>query len=555
MRNYLWITLLFFQILWISCSTPSEPTLSNQVFYMNLDAGLSTLDPAYARDQASDWMTAQIFNGLVELDTLLAVKPAIAENWDISSDGLTYTFKIRDNVYFHDHPQFGKNNTRKVKASDFVYSFTRVCNPQTASTGQWVFNGKIEGLASFKSGEANHVSGFVAPNDTTFIIRLTRPFPPLLGLLAMPYCRVVPREIVELLGEQFRMNPIGTGPFQLFSWEENHYLILHKNDKYFEHEHGLSLPYLDAVMVRFIPSRLSAFIEFLQGKIDMINGLDDAYKDELFLSDGTISEKYVDSFRIIRAPQLNTEYLGILVDTTLGDDHPLLDVKVRKALNYAVDRPKLVTYLLNEMGYAAESGFIPKGMPAFDPVKVQGYTYDPDLAKKLLAEAGYPKGQGLPEITLHSTPKYENIAEFIQKSFENIGVRLSVQNLQGGALRTEIYNSKIHFWRASWIADYPDGENYMALFYSKNHSPTGPNTTHFSLPVFDVLYEQALETKNDSARFLLYQKMDSVLLERAPIIPLYYDRSLRLVHHNIQGFYTNPMNHLMLKYVKKLPHG
>ena len=155
-----------------------ENTSTANVFYMNLDGGLSTLDPAYARDQASDWMTAQVFNGLVELDSLLHVQPAIAKSWDISADGLQYTFHLRKDVYFHTHPQFGPDSTRRVNAQDFVYSFTRICDPQTASTGQWVFNGKIKGLEEFKSNTLSSIQGFQAINDSTFGITLTRPFPP-----------------------------------------------------------------------------------------------------------------------------------------------------------------------------------------------------------------------------------------------------------------------------------------------------------------------------------------------------------------------------------------
>jgi len=518
---------------------------------MNLDAGLSTLDPAYARDQASDWMTAQLFNGLVELDTALQVRPAIAKSWDISPDGLRYTFQLRRDAYFHLHPALGSDSTRTVMASDFVYTFTRICDPQTASTGQWIFNGKIEGLSDFQRGDAKGISGFRALDDSTFQIELTRPFPPFLGLLAMPYGRVVPREVVQAMGEAFRMRPVGTGPFQLFDWEENNYLILHKNPQYFELQGDQQLPYLDAVKVDFIPSRLSAFIEFVQGKLDMLNGLDDSYKDELLRTDGTVNPDYAQKFRVVRAPQLNTEYLGMLVDSTLDATHPLLDPRVRRALNYAIDREKLVTYLLNDMGYPAHAGFIPKGMPGFATSKVSGYSYNPDSARILLHQAGYPGGEGLPILNLNSTQKYANISAYIQKSFENIGVKLAIQNLQGGALRKAIYNSQIHFWRASWIADYPDGENYLALFYSGNHSPSGPNTTHYHNPEFDRLYQQAMQYPQDSIRFELYHAMENLMLEAAPIIPLYYDRSLRLVQPYIEGFYGNPMNHLILKYVRK----
>ena len=552
-RFQILLCITYFCVAFLStnCGKPVDKPVDKQVFRMNLDAGLSTLDPAYARDQASGWMTSQLFNGLVQLDKELRVLPSLASSWNISSDGLTYSFTLRQDVSFHPDPCFAPASTRHVKAQDVLYSFTRICNPQTASSGLWVFKGKIQGLEAYQKGEKTHIQGFEAPNDSTFLIHLTQPFPPFLGLLAMPYGFVLPREAVEAYGEDFRSHPIGTGPFKFFRWEENAHLILHRNPNYFEQAGNTSLPYLDAVRVSFIPSRLSAFIEFVQGKLDMINALDESYKDEILHPDGSIKSPYKEQYTFLMAPQLNTEYLGIQVDSSLASEHPLYHPKVRQALNYAIDRPRMVKYLLNGMGYAAESGFVPKGMPSHDPEKVEGFTFDPNRARSLLEEAGYPGGKGLPEITLYSTPKYANISEFIQKSLENIGVKLSIQNLQGGALRKEIYGANIHFWRASWIADYPDAENYLALFYSPNHSPSGPNTTHFRLPEYDDLYQQAMNISTDSLRYSLYQEMDRLMLESAPIIPLFYDRSLRIIQPNIQGLYSNPMNFLSLKRVRK----
>ena len=548
---FLCITGVCLGFLFTTCGKPVEKPVDNQVFRMNLDAGLSTLDPAYARDQASGWMTSQLYSGLVQLDRNLRVLPCLAKQWEVSPNGTTYTFTLRDDVYFHPDSVFSPAQTRKVIAPDVLFSFTRICNPTTASSGQWVFNGKIQGLEAFQAGEKEYITGFEAPNDSTFIIHLTRPFPPFLGLLAMPYGFVVPREAVEAYGEDFRAHPVGTGPFHLFTWEENSHLILHRNPAYFESEHGRSLPYLEAVRVSFIPSRLSAFIEFVQGKLDMINALDESYKDEILHPDGSIKSPYKEQYQFLMAPQLNTEYLGMQVDPSLTQDHPLSKVKVRQAFNYAIDRPRMVKYLLNGMGYPAESGFIPKGMPGHDAQQVRGYTFDPVKARNLLAEAGYPGGKGMPEITLYSTPQYANISEYIQKSLENIGVKLSIQNLQSGALRKEIYGSKIQFWRASWIADYPDAENYLALFFSSNHSPSGPNTTHFSQFPFDTLYQQSMRIPTDSLRFPLYQEMERIMLTSAPIIPLFYDRSLRILQPQIQGLTSNPMNFLNLKRVKK----
>ncbi|MEL6590695.1 MAG: ABC transporter substrate-binding protein [Bacteroidota bacterium] len=527
---------------------------------MNLDAGLTTLDPAYARSRSPIWMTAQIFNGLVRLDSNLRVQPAIAKSWEISEDGTQYTFHLRKGVRYHRHPVFFDqyalaDSTREVVAEDFVYSLSRILDPSVASTGKWVFNGKIAGLEAYKSGVSETIAGFASQNDSTFVIRLSKAFPPFLSLLSMPYCYVLPHEIAEHYGQDFQRNPIGTGPFRFFRWKEGQSLILHRNPDYWEKDtQGQSLPYLDAVKVRFIPSRLSAFIAFVHGKLDFIGDLDDSYRDEVLERDGSIKSPYREQYQFLFKPQLNTEYLGIQIDPNLdiSKAHPLLNVKLRQALNYAIDRPKLVRFLLNGMGYPAESGFMPKGLPAFDPEAVQGYTYDPIKARTLLAEAGYPNGEGLDKIVLYSTQKYAAISEFIQKSFEQIGVRAEVQNLDGGTLREERDGLRINFWRASWIADYPDGENYLSLYWSNNFSPEGPNTTHFSSPEYDALYEASLLETNDSLRHQLYHQMERLMIEQAPIVPLYYDRSFRMLQANIQGLGSNPMNYLSLLYVKKL---
>ncbi|MEM6264159.1 MAG: peptide ABC transporter substrate-binding protein [Bacteroidota bacterium] len=540
--------------LWISCEQPPTESSDRTVFRMNLPEGLTTLDPAYARDQRSTWMCTQLFDGLVRLDSSLTPQPALAKKWEIAEDGLTYTFHLRTNAWFHKDPVFS-TKTRRLTAEDVVYSFSRILDPQTASTGAWVFDGRIEGAGEFRNGTANKVTGFQALDDSTFQLTLAKPFPAILGLLAMPYGFVVPKEAVDAYGKDFAKRPIGSGPFQLYRWDINRHLILHKNPTYYEmDEQGNPLPYLDAVSVSFIPSRLSAFVEFLQGKLDFINGLDPSYKDELLRPDGSIQPAYQGKFQIQRAPQLNTEYLGIMVDSEneQAKGNPFLDVRVRKALNYAIDRKKMVNYILNGMGYPGEAGFVPYGMPGYDPEAVQGYTYRPELAQQLLKEAGFPNGKGLPEIALNSTPAYSAISEYLQKAWQQVGIQVNIQNQDGGSLRSAIYGGKVNFWRASWIADYPEGENYLGLFSTARHSPNGPNTTHFTDPRVDSLLLLSQSLVSDSLRWQAYQQIDNWVMEQAPVVVLFYDRSLRLLQNNIKGLEGNPMNHLHLRKVRKL---
>lgn len=543
-------TLLFLYtvFLLISCGYHPQETDNQNVFRFNLPAGLSSLDPAFARDQANTWMCSQIFNGLVSLDSNLNVQPSIAKNWEISDSGKVYIFHLRTNVLFHKHPALGKDSTRAVTAQDFVFSFNRIANPETGSFGQWIFNGKIL-TEQIRTDSFQDLPGFQAINDSTLKITLKKAFPPFISLLAMPYASVVPAEVVRSMGKSFRKAPIGTGPFYLKSWREGQSLILLKNPVYFEYDHEYQLPYLDAIRIGFSASPLTSFNQLVQGEIDFLNRPDLSLKDELFDAGGELLPKWQNQLTLIRKPQLNTEYLGIQMDTQ-NLPHPLSALKIRQALSYAIDRDKIVRFVLKGMGYAAHSGMVPPGMPGTDTTRLSGYTYNPERCKRLLKEAGFPDGKGLPEITLYTSPSYQPVMEMIQYQLAESGIHIKLENGEGSSLREMIYQGKIPFWRASWIADYPDPENYLALFYSPNQAPGGPNTTRFVSSVYDSLYQLSISETRDSSRFKLYNRMQQILIEESPVILLYYDRIIRLTGKKIQGLETDGMNNLILKRVR-----
>jgi len=230
---------------------------------------------------------------------------------------------------------------------------------------------------------------------------------------------------------------------------------------------------------------------------------------------------------------------------------PLTDVRIRQAINYGFNRKKMMKYLRNNLGVAANHGFVPFGLPLFDPSKIDGYYFNPDTARILLEDAGFPLGEGLEEIKLTTTSDYLDLCEFIQFELSKLGIQLDIEVATGGSFRNKVANSNLLFFRGSWIADYPDAENYLSLFYSQNFSPEGPNYTHFSNAEFDALYVQASETRDDSLRAGLYHRMDQIVIDQAPVVPLYYDEVIRFVPLNITGLGINPMNLLVLKSVKK----
>jgi ABC-type transport system substrate-binding protein len=533
---------LLISITWISlviCSCYNPGKSEKKIFHYNEVSGISSLDPALAKSQATMWPAHQLFNTLVEIDNHLNLIPSLAKRWDISDDRMIYTFHLRNDVFFHDDVVFADGKGKKLTASDVEYSLYRIIDKQVASPGAWIFNNKVDPIQPFK-----------AIDDSTFQLRLLRPYHPILGILSMQYCSVVSKEAVEKYGDDFRRHPVGTGPFQFVAWEEGQALVLKKNPGYFEKDSaGNRLPYLDGIKISFFDSKATEFLLFRQKQLDFINDIDASFKDEVLTKKGTLRKEWEGKIKLQTSPYLNIEYLGILVDTsnTLLKNSPMRSRKIRQAINYGFDREKMVLYLRNSLGTAAESGFVPMGLPSFDSSAVKGYHYDPVQTKKLLKESGYPDGRGLPQIKLLTIPIYADMANFIAKQLGESGIPVQVEVIQKSLLLEMTSNSRASFFRGSWIADYPDAENYLSVFYSKNPAP--PNYTRYNNPVFDAAFEKAIMETNDSLRYKLYQLADQVMINDAPVVPLWYDKVVRLVQPNLKGFHPNALNLLELRRV------
>ncbi|MDX5319434.1 MAG: ABC transporter substrate-binding protein, partial [Bacteroidota bacterium] len=296
----------------------------------------------------------------------------------------------------------------------------------------------------------------------------------------------------------------------------------------------------------FIENKQTAFMEFVQGKLDFFNGLEGGFKDELLTHSGALKPKYEGRFQLRVGPYLNTEYLGFMVDSSVEtlNDNPLINKNLRKALSFCVDREEMMRYLRNNIGTPGNGGFIPKGLPGYGAEN--GYAYNSDSAALYLKRSGY-QGE---ELVIYTNKNYLDLTVFVQKQWQKIGVKSRIEVNPGPFHREMVSKSKLMCFRGSWLADYPDAENYLSLFYSPNFAPNGPNYTHYRNPQVDAMIQKALTLNAPEQRAELYAEIDRMVMEDAPVLILYYDQTLQLLSNRLLRLPMNAMNNLDLKYAQ-----
>jgi oligopeptide transport system substrate-binding protein len=549
-----YILLLLASVLIISCSKEQTP---DKIFKYNEAAGIENLDPVMQSNYAAGWPMQQMLEGLVAYTQDMTLVNLIAANHSISADGLVYTFNIDRDVYFHDNPCFPDGKGRRVVAGDFKYCFERLCDSRTKTRGAWLFRDKVKGATEYINSikenkfDVIEITGIQAPNDSTLTITLTKPFAPFLSILTMGYAFVYPKEAVEHYKDNFGYNPVGTGPFKFKRWEVDRELEMVKNENYWrKNKVGNALVYLDGIKVSFIKSSETAFLDFQQGKFDYYDPSPEVL-GQITDENGKLKAEY--DFELVKQPWLNTVYLAINLDKNMpgGKNSPLADnKKLRQAINYAIDREKLLKFVLKNRGHVGENGPIPIGMPGYSK-ETKGYKFDKVKAKQLLSEAGYPDGKGLSlKLTVSNVETQKLIGETVQAQLKDIGIDVSLDFIQGSTLLSSQVGGELTFWRGNWGADYFDPENFMALLYSKNWTPNGPNYTHYGTPQTDSLYELAMKLTDFNTRAKLYNEMENLVMEDSPWIILYYNEIIYLKQKRVKGMYIDGLNTMILKWTK-----
>jgi len=470
----------------------------------------STLDPTFVTDIYGSAVVRQIFDGLIQFDAHLKPLPALAEFWEASRDGRTWTFTLRRGVKFH--------HGREVTAHDVVYSFTRLLDPERPMPVTELFR-RIQGATEFMQRKTKSVQGLTAVDRYTLQIVLEEPLVPFVAALGLHNTMVVPQEEVEKPGERFGRAPVGTGPFKFVRWEPNQEIVLEANDQYYE-----GRPFLDAIVFKlFIGNKQEErFAEFLQGNLE-----------EAVIPSGKTEEVRADlryrQYQLFRKPTLSLLYIGFNTQVKPFDDR-----RVRQAFNYAVSK-KAIVREITKKGSLPAIGVLPPGMPGHDP-GLQGYSYDPAKAKRLLAEAGYPDGAGFPVVQLWSIHKADSTqAELAayQRYLAEVGVQVDIHFAPDWpTYKAMLEQDKLPLFRLVWYADIPDPDNMLSPLL---HSTSPTNRTFYRNPRVDQLLEQARKEVDEAQRMTLYREVERLAMDDAPWIAQNYYVSEYLYQPYVQG--------------------
>lgn len=511
-----------------------------------LNQEVLNFDPIKVTDGYSLQVLGQIYEGLVRFNEKdLSVEPLLAESWTMDESGLVYTFKLKKGIFYHNNNCFESGKGRELKADDVLYSFNRVCNNSMNYAYSLIKNKLVGAQTSFQTPEFNPVSGIKIIDDYTVSFTLVKPSTNFLQSLATVSLVIVPKEAFEK--ETFDV--VGTGPF-IFdaSSKEKTKITLKRNPNYhLKDDNDNKLPYLDAVTFHYIENSQDRLEQFEAKKLDIIVDLPSASIKSVVENQISDFESKPPKYILGRYPELVTTYLEFNTKT-----EPFKNAKVRQAIAMAIDKIKIVDVILNGEAYGpALNGLVPPAIKGYDYESVIGIEYSVDKAKRVLAEAGYKDGKGLPLIKFYISGN-DN---------QNLRVALEIQKqlLTELNVNTEIvtvtFAEKLEMDKtghgsmgiSAWLADYPTPDNFLNIGYggyvpASLSDPSFPNSARFNNNEFDAYFEQATTSTDEVKRNELCLKAEQILINEAPIIPLWYNENYRLFQSTVVDYVPNVMH-------------
>lgn len=511
---------------------------------------VTSLFPISTSDIYSQRLNSQIFESLLKIDMeTMNVVPAIAESYEVSPDAKTFTFKIRKGVKFHQDDCF-EGDAREVTANDVKFSLEMACSGLPMNQMSYLLVNRIEGASSFNKKSKSvlpktGVSGITVKDDYTLVIKLVESFIGFDKILTHTNLSVFPKEAYEKYGKDIVKHPVGTGPFMLESFDEKG-VTLKRNDHYWrKDELGNQLPFLDKVIMTYAKDKKSELMAFRNKSVDIVLEIPVEEIENVF---GTLQEAQAGKnikHKVESESSMNINYIAFACESD-----EFKDPKVRKAFNLAVNRIEIVDKNLMGEGWAVQNGFVPK-MDNYPGEKVKGHTFNIATAQALLAQAGYPKGKNFPTLdfyvnSINGSASHKMCLGIAEQLKKNLNINLNIKLCTLEERDRAISNGTAKIWRSGWVADYPDAENFLSLFYSGNISEnnTSVNSFRFRNAEFDALFEKALREQNEEKRNALFVKCDQMTVDQAAVMPIVTDDFMIMINARIRDLKANSMEYL-----------
>ncbi len=569
------LVLVLTGVLLLSVGCSKDRSFDERELHLISPEKIAGFDPIQISDMYSGNEAGKVYEGLFEfhpykrpyelIPNLAAALPVV------SADGLVYTFTLKKGVKFHDSPAFPDGKGKEFKSDDVIYSIKRLGDPKLQAKGWWLFDDKIAGLNEWRdknsaleaSNYAEEIEGLKKIDDYTVAIKLKRPYPQFLYALAMPQLFIVAKEAVDHFGKEFLNHPVGTGPFVLPVFEQTNRIVYTKNptfrEKFFPSEGeegddklglladaGKKIPLVDKIIVDIIVESQPKWLGFQKAKADLLEIPKDNFDSAVVGGKELAPDLKAKGIRLFANAMLDVTFFAF------NHDDPTFKAnkKLRQAMSLAWDRAEANKLFYNSSAIEAQS-VIPPGLGGYRKEFKNPYVkFDLEQAKKLLAEAGYPKGKGLPTITVQTRNETvaRQIIEHFAKCQERIGIKVKVGMNTWPELINKVTKRQHQLYTMAWGADYPDAENFLGLLYCPNSSP-GSNGSNYCNPDFDALFKTATVLQDSPERSSMYEKMNEMVAIENPWIFGFHRTKFYLSHAWLKNFKFMEFNHTQFQYL------